>query len=123
MKITDSLKTQLRNLEDVQMLYKDDGTKFKMLTKNGTLYNINPEVYMMLSKICANRIPIIGIAAQPARLIVDRRIIEACKKRKDIENSTGEEEYTPYLTVGDEDALRIFDEVQKIMNEYLEGDV
>lgn len=122
MKITDSLKTQLQNLENVQMLYKDDGTKFKMLTKNGTLYNINPEVYMLLSRLCANRIPIIGIAAQPARLIVDRRIIDACKKRKDIENSTGVEEYTPYLTVGDEDALRIFDEVQEEMNTYLKGD-
>lgn len=122
MKITDSLKTQLQNLENVQMLYKDDGTKFKMLTKNGTLYNIDPEVYMLLSRLCANRIPIIGIAAQPARLIVDRRIIEACKKRKDIENSTGAEEYTPYLTVGDEDALRIFDEVQDEMNTYLKGD-
>ena len=123
MKMTDSLKTQLRNLENVRMVFKEDGTKFKMFVANGTIYNINPEVYMLLSRLCANAIPIIGIAAQPAKLIVDRRIIEACKKRKDIENSTGEEEYTPYLTVGDEDALRIFDEVQKIMNEYLEGDV
>ena len=62
------------------------------------------------------------LAAPPAILIVDRRITEACNKRKDIEKSTGEEEYTPYLTVGDEDA-RIFDEVQKLVNEYLEGDV
>lgn len=119
----DSLKTQLKNLENLQMLYKEDGTKFKMLMKNGTLYNINPEVYMILSRLCVNVIPIIGISAQPAKLIVDRRITEACKKRKDIENSTGAEEYTPYLTVGDEDALRIFDEVQDEMNTYLKGDV
>ena len=120
--MTDSLKTQLRNLEDVRMVFKEDGTKFKMFVANGTIYNINPEVYMLLSRLCANAIPAIGIAAQPAKLIVDRRIIEACKKRKDIENSTGAEEYTPYLTVGDEDSLRIFDEAQDEMNTYLKGD-
>lgn len=122
MKITDSLKAQLMHLENARMLFKEDGTKFKMITANGTMYNINPEVYMIISKLCANRIPIIGIAAQPARLIIDRRIIDACKKRKDIENSTGEEEYTPYLTKEEIKMLSILDEVQKTMNDYLEGD-
>lgn len=125
MKYTDSIKSVLSDLNNIESIYVSENHKgriFKLRTYKGNEINIDYFMYKAIAPLC--RIYIAGMsitAFMNKRLYIRDEIKSLLNKIKKIEKQTGEEEYTEFLTERDEylkmSLERVQDTIDKLLKE------
>ena len=109
--------SNIRNIMCVELVRTPNTVRYAIYNSKGTIFYIREEEFNILAPLFGGLSEIESKPRRYARVYLAKDISRLFDKLKEIENATGEEEYTEVLTLEEEHLMKTLETIQKNMIE------